>query len=393
MYDLNRSDEPQSVSLGLDRPATVDVRAEFAARLHAITPRVFITPALVAINVLVFLGMIMGGVHPLQPSVANLLDWGANYGPKTVSGGQWWRLGASMFLHIGVIHLAFNMYVLWKAGEFIERLLGNAGFLIVYAVSGFAGALVSVAWHPYVVSAGASGAIFGLYGALLGYLVLRRDSIPVEVLSPLTKSTLVFVGYNLVYGVLRTGTDVADHIGGLVAGFVCGLVMAVALTVEPPPRRAIRNAAVLLGMGLLLPGAALKLPRPVDFMAEISSFAAVESKALATYNAAMLQGHSKKLSDEKIADVIQKDVLPDWEGEHRRLAALKGLPLAAQSLLATLLNYMDERQQGWSLLVQGLRTHDGVVAKAGVAKEQSADMLARAMSAQSAASKARTDVR
>jgi rhomboid protease GluP len=393
VYDLSRSDEPQSISLGLDRPETVDVRAEFAAKLHAITPNVLITPALVAINILVFLGMIMGGVHPLQPSVANLLDWGANFGPKTVSGGQWWRLGASMFLHIGLIHLAFNMYVLWKAGEFIERLLGNAGFLIVYTVSGLAGALVSVAWHPYVVSAGASGAIFGLYGALLGYLALRRDSIPVEVLSPLTKSTLVFVGYNLVYGVLRTGTDVADHIGGLVAGFVCGLVVAVPLTVDPPPRRAIRNAAVVFGMGLLLPGVALKLPRPVDFTAEISSFAAVERKVLATYNAAMVQGQSKKLSDEKIADVIQKDVLPDWEAEHRRLAALKGLPPAVQGLLSALLNYMDERQQGWSLLVQGLRTHDVAVAKAGVAKEQSADMLARTMSAQNAASKGRTDIR
>jgi rhomboid protease GluP len=393
MYDLNRSDEPQSVSLGLDRPATVDVRAEFAARLHAITPRVLITPALVAINVLVFLGMIMGGVHPLQPSVANLLDWGANYGPKTVSGGQWWRLGASMFLHIGLIHLAFNMYVLWKAGEFIERLLGNAGFLIVYTISGLAGALVSVAWHPYVVSAGASGAIFGLYGALLGYLALRRDSIPVEVLSQLTKSTLVFVGYNLVFGVLRTGTDVADHVGGLVAGFVCGLVLAVPLTAEPPPRRAARNAAVLFGMSLLLAGAALKLPRPVDFTAEINSFGAVERKALATYNAAMAQGQSKKLSDDKVADLIQKDVLPDWEAERGKLAAMKGLPPAAQGFLSAVLNYMDARQQGWSLLVQGLRTHDSAVAQAGFAKEQSADALARAMAARNATSKARTDVR
>src|ERR1700734_247284 len=118
MYDLNRSDEPQSISLGLDRPAEVDVRAEFAARLHTITPRVLITPALVALNVLVFLGMIAGGVRPFEPTIASLLDWGANYGPKTVLGGQWWRLGTSMFLHIGLIHLAFNMYVLWQAGEF-----------------------------------------------------------------------------------------------------------------------------------------------------------------------------------------------------------------------------------------------------------------------------------
>jgi rhomboid protease GluP len=393
MYDLNRSDEPQAITQGLDRAETVDVGAEFAARLHAITPRVLITPALVAINILVFLGMIMGGVHPLEPTVASLLDWGANYGPKTVSGGQWWRLGASMFLHIGLIHLAFNMFVLWKAGEFIERLFGNAGFFIVYAVSGLAGAMVSVAWHPYVVSAGASGAIFGLYGALLGYLALRRDSIPVEVLSPLTKSTLVFVGYNLVYGVMRTGTDVADHLGGLAAGFVCGLVLAVPLTVEPPPHRAVRNAAVLFGMGLLLTGAALKLPRPVDFTAEMKSFAAVESKTLASYRAALEQARIRKLKDDQVADLIQQNVLPDWETEHRKLAAIKGvtsLPPAAQNLLSAVLNYMDARQQGWSQIVQGLRTHDINATKAGAATEQNADMLARAM-AQSASPKTRTD--
>lgn len=178
MYDLNRSDEPQSISLGLDRTATVDVRAEFGAKLQAITPTILVTPALVGLNVLVFLAMIMGGVHPFEPTTGSLLQWGANYGPMTVSGGQWWRLAASMYLHVGLIHLAFNMFVLWQAGGFIERLLGNAGFLIVYTASGLAGALVSVAWHPYVVSAGASGAIFGLYGALLGYLVVRATQFP-----------------------------------------------------------------------------------------------------------------------------------------------------------------------------------------------------------------------
>jgi rhomboid protease GluP len=107
-----------------------------------------------------------------------------------------------------------------QAGRFIERLFGSTGFLLVYIISGIAGALVSVAWHPYVIGAGASGAIFGLYGALLGYLAMRRDSIPDEVLSPLIKGALVFIGYNFVFGVLNTGTDVADHVGGLAAGFV-----------------------------------------------------------------------------------------------------------------------------------------------------------------------------
>src|ERR1035438_6202337 len=111
MYDLN-SQEPQSISLGLDRPAIQDVRAEFGARLEAITPSVLITPVLVGFNVLLFLVMLLNGVPLFEPTTGSLLQWGANYGPSTITDGQWWRLGSSMFLHIGIIHLAFNMFVL-----------------------------------------------------------------------------------------------------------------------------------------------------------------------------------------------------------------------------------------------------------------------------------------
>ena len=305
MYDLNRSQEPQTISLGLDRPPVKDVSAEFAATLHSITPIVLVTTVLIGLNVLLFLIMILCGVAPAEPPLDSLLQWGANYGPRTITGGQWWRLGSSMFVHIGFIHLLFNMFVLWQAGKFIERLLGNAGFLVVYVVSGLSGSLVSIAWHPYVISAGASGAIFGLYGALLGYVALQRTSIPPKVLAPLMKGVVVFVGYNLVFGVLRTGTDAAAHLGGLAAGFVCGLALAVPLTVEPLPRRAVRNAAVLLAAGILMTATATRLPRPVDFMAEIRAFAAVESKTLAAYRVAMEQLRSKKLNEYEVADRIE----------------------------------------------------------------------------------------
>jgi rhomboid protease GluP len=116
--------------------------------------------------------------------VGSLIAWGANYGPDTITNGQWWRLLTSMFLHIGIVHLAFNMIVLLQIGPFVERLVGNVGFLIVYFVSGFAGNVTSLVWNPYTVSAGASGAIFGLYGLLLGFLLMsRRDSIPTDVLA------------------------------------------------------------------------------------------------------------------------------------------------------------------------------------------------------------------
>jgi rhomboid protease GluP len=362
--------------------AYVDPAAEFRARLAVITPELFVAKTLIAINVVVFLGMIVDGVNPLEPSIASLIRWGADFGPKTIGGGEWWRLFTSMFLHIGILHIAFNMFVLWQIGPFVERLLGNLGFLIVYLVSGLAGAYVSLAWNPYVVSAGASGAIFGLYGALLGFLATRRDSIPAEVLAPLTKSALVFLGYNLVYGLIRTGTDLGAHGGGLVGGFVCGLVASVPLTVDPLPQRGVRNAAIALAAIPLSIGAAHTLPRPVDLQAEIQKFSAVEKKTLAVFNEALKQVPIQKLRDEQLADRIDKDVIPDWASEYRRLAALKGLPQRQQSMVSHLLSYMQARQQAWILLSQALRRHDLDGVRQATAKQREAEQLARQVGAQ-----------
>jgi len=380
MYDLNQPDETRSSAAVPAETASVDPATEFRTRLAAITPRVFVTQVLVAMNVAVFLAMIVTGVHPLEPTIDSLIRWGADYGPRTITNGQWWRLLTSMFLHIGVIHIAFNMFVLWQVGPFVERLLGNAGFLVVYLVSGFAGALVSLAWNPYVVSAGASGAIFGLYGALLGFLLVRRDSVPSEVLSPLIKNALIFIGYNAVYGFARSGTDVADHIGGLAGGFVCGLVLSVPLTIEPLPRRAIRNTAIALGAAVLFAGAAVKLPRPIDLQAELQTFNAVEKKALAAFNAALSRVRTEKLSDDQLADALEKDVIPNWVTEHNQLGRLKGLPERQAAVVSRLSNYMEARQGAWSLLVEGLRKHDIDTVKQANAKQHEADALAKQIS-------------
>ena len=325
MYDLNRFDEIQTLFSAPGTAPKVDPAAEFRARLQAITPDIFIARILVGMNVVIFLAMILSGVPLLSPTVDNMIHWGADFGPRTIAGGEWWRLLMSMFLHVGIVHLAFNMFVLWQIGPFVERLLGNLGFLIVYFVSGVAAAFVSLVWRPYLVSAGASGAIFGLYGALLGFLSMRRDSIPSEVLSPLTKNALIFLGYNAVYGFMRSGTDVAAHLGGLAAGFVCGLCLSVPLTASPLPGRDIRNVAVALGSIALFIGTAFTLPRPVDIQAELQRFAAVEKKTMAAYATALSRTRGERLRDEQLADLIEKDVVPDWVIEHDKLAALKGL--------------------------------------------------------------------
>ena len=106
-------------------------------------PKIAVTPVLLGLNVAVFGLMLAGGVHPMAPTIDRLIQWGANYGPKTTN-GEWWRMFTAMFLHIGVLHLLFNMIALWNVGSFMERVLGSAGFVVLYLLSAYWG--VSSAW-------------------------------------------------------------------------------------------------------------------------------------------------------------------------------------------------------------------------------------------------------
>ena len=241
---------------------------EFHRALMTLTPRLISTPAMVVGTVLVFVAMIASGVNAFNPSIPDAIAWGANFGPKTAN-GQWWRVVTCMFLHFGLVHLGFNMWVLWDLGRLVERLVGHVGFLVLYFVSGIAGSLASLTWNPLVVSGGASGAVFGVVGALLGLIALRRDTIPAPVLTHLWKSMGVFVVYNTIFGIIVPGIDMAAHLGGLVAGFGCGLVLSQPLSAERIARRTFRNAVLsvagivtLLVWAVALPNIASMVPPP-----------------------------------------------------------------------------------------------------------------------------------
>lgn len=188
-----------------------------------------ITIALIAINVLVFLAMLASGVSLTQPTPRDILIWGGDYGPLTLGAHQYWRLFTSCFLHFGIIHIGMNMYVLYLIGPFIETVFGRVRYLLVYFIAGLAGSIVSVIVHPTAVGAGASGAIFGLYGAVFGFLLIRRRILNPAAVSSISKSAGLFVLYNVVYGSFSGTTDLSAHIGGLVAGFLSGMLLV-------PPR-------------------------------------------------------------------------------------------------------------------------------------------------------------
>ncbi len=188
------------------------------------------TYALVGINCAVYVAMVLRGVSPTNPGVAELVHWGANFGGYVLA-GQWWRLLTAAFVHVGIIHLATNMWCLWNLGLLGEPLLGPAGVVAVYGLTGIAGNLLSTAVHPQIVGAGASGAVFGLAGVLILLLKAKLLPVPPEEIRRLRKSVIYFALLNFVIGgttmFLRTSIQIDNmaHLGG----FLCGLALGAPL--------------------------------------------------------------------------------------------------------------------------------------------------------------------
>jgi rhomboid protease GluP len=235
----------KTASLVAPRPAPLTNQASpvGAARILAKPP--IATYILVGLNVLVYLAMCLAGVSWTDPSIVDAIHWGADFGPLTLS-GQWWRLLTSMFVHFGIIHIGFNMWCLWDLGRALEFLMGRRAFVLAYVISGLAASMVSIAWDPWRVSAGASGAIFGIAGAFVSYLYFKKTPINPAVTKQKLKVLGIFIAYNLIYG-LRSGVDNSAHVGGLVAGLILGSVLppmilaAPALGDSSPPPAVIAN--------------------------------------------------------------------------------------------------------------------------------------------------------
>lgn len=220
--------------------------AEFAERLRTLTPQTPVTTALVGSNLVVFAIAALLGAGIITPHSEVLIRLGSDYTPLTAA-GEWWRLFTSMFLHFGILHVGLNMWALYTQGKFAERIFGSARFLAIYVVAGLSGSLVSFLWHPIVNGAGASGAIFGLLGALLAVFLVSRGDVPVSVVQAQRNVALIFVAYSLLNGARFHGIDNSAHLGGLVGGFLAGFLFLRPLTADRDERdwgRQWRNAAI-----------------------------------------------------------------------------------------------------------------------------------------------------
>lgn len=188
---------------------------------QSVKDRPFVTELLLAINVLLWLALEVSG-GSTDPEV--LLDFGAMSAPL-IADGDYWRLFTAMFLHAGATHILFNGLALFIFGRMVEGIYGHSRFAIVYLLAGLFGSVVSFTLNSTGVGAGASGAIFGVIGALAAYFVTNREVLGAMGRQNLT-GLLVLAGINLLFGFSVSGIDNWAHLGGLGSGFLLGMTLA-----------------------------------------------------------------------------------------------------------------------------------------------------------------------
>ncbi len=175
-----------------------------------------LTNLLVAINLLVYLAELATG----GADRGRVVEQGVLYGPAVVQGGEWWRIVSGAFLHGSIMHVAFNMFALYQVGNLVETLFGRVRFALLYAIA-LLGAAAAVLWFNYdQPTLGASGAIFGLFGALvaIGLRLGARGR-------GLIGQVVPVIAINLVFTFAVPGISAAGHVGGLITGFVAGLLL------------------------------------------------------------------------------------------------------------------------------------------------------------------------
>jgi rhomboid protease GluP len=196
------------------------------------------THLLLVINCAVFVAMVARGISFWMPTTDQLMGWGANNAGNVLLGGEWVRIVTAMFVHVGILHLATNMWCLWNLGLLAEPLMGSFGLFALYILTGAAGNLLSTLFNWYKfhdvgvfpAGAGASGAVFGIAGALIVLLKSKQLPVPPDEVRRLRKSVIYFAAINLVIGLsINFGsgfTGVAVDNSAHIGGFLCGLLFA-----------------------------------------------------------------------------------------------------------------------------------------------------------------------
>ncbi|NME68604.1 rhomboid family intramembrane serine protease [Flammeovirga aprica] len=312
------------------------------------TKEFYVTPVIIYVNILVFLIMSIGGVSPFSPTAEALLNWGGNLKILTLN-GDYWRLLSSVFVHGGILHLLFNAYALLHIGILLEPLLGNKKFLSSYICAGVMASIVSIAFNDNIVSVGASGAIFGMYGLFLAFILLKVLNMPSESMQSLRSSIFSFIGYNLVFGFTIDGIDNAAHIGGLVSGFFIGVAYAISIK-KPNILKFVTIIIPVLVIGLVS-----FLPQVLgnklgEFQSVMEEFGENEEKAVA-----MLQYDfrldNKYLYKDELA-LLENEGMALWEKNLSLLESLDDMPEHLQTRIYLLKEYCELRKETIQIILK-----------------------------------------
>lgn len=340
-------------------------RESLTELMHSSPARTPLTHAILLVNLLVFAAMLTQGADFWHTSTVVPLAWGANFGPATQD-GQWWRLFTALFIHFGLIHLGMNMWALRDVGRLVERLSGPWRFAAMYVGSGILGNLLSlVVQGNKAVSGGASGAIFGLYGALLVLLLSERRRVDPAEFRWLFGLASVFTVLMLGMGWVIPGIDNAAHVGGLVAGALLAHALARPWTVSRPRGWLgpwLAGCVVLLGAGWLT----AHIPPPRYLMSEeIKAQDAIKNFAQADQRIRLQRGEllgtapRQRLTFEQLAGRIDSTVTAAYERSFEQLmAATPETNAPSAAALGALQLYAQQQAQISRELAAGLRTND-----------------------------------
>ena len=352
--------------------------ADLEARLKRLTPVTWGLYLMVALNVGVWFANIGSGMSVIKPLPSELLAWGANSASSVVLDHQYWRLLTATFLHGGLIHMALNMLGLWSGGQQLNRLHGDLNFLLIYFGSALTGSALSLHFSAQQsVSVGASGAVFGVLGALFVTMYKYRGQISSLTSKNVLTSQGVFLVYALGLGFGKQGIDNAAHFGGLVAGSLLAwlLVGKVNINATHAQRKLVATTGVLLSTAVVV-GLVITTPTPEVHHRQLFEFQAVFTRILPGMQATEKSFHEdakaakdKKMSESQFSDAIEAKHLPAYRRVESALA-----PLDIQGTDPTGENFRDIKRVN-SLMVKLLEiqvksSHDHPGTDDPVAEEQ-----------------------
>jgi membrane associated rhomboid family serine protease len=354
---------PKTVSAGF-AAEWQELRA-FDQALALNAQRALATPIFIGLNLLVFAACVIAGrgFWMLDPQL--LGRWG-NAGVLVME-GEWYRLVTAFFMHAGLMHLLVNMWVLWGAGRLTERLYGTGSFVVIYLASGILASLGSIAWNPFTVSVGASGAIFAVLGALLAFLARSETRVPKKFVRAHALSTAAFVLFNLVSGMLSANIDNAAHVTGLIAGCVLGWTLARRLSAESrvplsPVQIAAAGAVACVALAAgVWQVYALRASQPAvgRYWAAHQWFMTGQDRAVRAAAEIQARVNAGAISEQELFQAWERDVVAFWRDAEKRLSAEAPAKDAdVQKFAAMIVECVKFRSKAVQAVAEGAKNND-----------------------------------